>query len=617
MARDLKANISVLVAIAGLPVMMLWVQPKPARAQYQVGGNGHALDANNQVGSGGLNGAGRNQQAGNGQQLQPGSLNNNIVYRNVSGLNGFQGRITTFDPNVFQGNTGTAAMDRLDAIAAPVNYAQRTTGQPTYTPYYATATYAPTANAASSSTLVPTPGGVGYIPAPVINPLIPSEDVRAVPVNTDPNAVNTLPAPGELDVAGPVDPAGNASLYSMSPLYGVRQMDNLTSPGGDTFYQSRQNFSALPTSQRQQLTPGQIQSMREELNKTVVSDQNSPNGQAGGASAQAMTSNGVPAAPAPGAGANNLDQSGQVTGQPLSNQVQSSALNDSVSAAPANTGDVNTGASEQNQLLIPAAQQSKQIKALEDKYAKIKHLTDVEAAEKFNQENQIRAAANSDLTTKKPAKASGAPAAGAPGAGALDRVPMTNHDEPATRPSLHPILTPADNATADNEPAVITSLATGIRAKGLAELMKSAEDMMRQGKFTEAVDTYQTAQAVAPNNPFIALGRSFAELGASYYGKADQDLIRAIRIEPAVLAGKYDLNGFLGEDRVKFLNTDLTDLAAHQKSARPLVLLAFIAHNTGDDATAARDLDQAAPRGQYDSLIALMRSTWGLKVDGK
>ena len=115
---------------------------------------------------------------------------------------------------------------------------------------------------------------------------------------------------------------------------------------------------------------------------------------------------------------------------------------------------------------------------------------------------------------------------GAPGA-----APFT-HDQPTTKPGLKPLLTPADNSAADNQPLVITSLATGIQAKGLGDLMKSAEGKMREGKFTEAVDTYESARAVAPNNPLVPLGRSFAELGASYYGKADQDLTRAHHCRP-------------------------------------------------------------------------------------
>ncbi len=122
---------------------------------------------------------------------------------------------------------------------------------------------------------------------------------------------------------------------------------------------------------------------------------------------------------------------------------------------------------------------------------------------------------------------------------------------------------------------------------------------MRAGQFGQAVDTYDTAAEVAPNNPFVPLGRGFAELGASYYGKAEADLTRAILAEPAVLAGQYDLKGFLGQDRLAFVQKDLTDIGATEQTARPFLLLAYIAHNTGaDDATVTtKYLDTAEARG--------------------
>ena len=83
---------------------------------------------------------------------------------------------------------------------------------------------------------------------------------------------------------------------------------------------------------------------------------------------------------------------------------------------------------------------------------------------------------------------------------------------------------------------------------------------MRAGKFTQAVATYDTAQEVSPNNPFIPFGRGIAELGASYYGKADLDLSRAINSESALLAGQYDLKGFIGEDRLAFVSNDLAEI---------------------------------------------------------
>jgi hypothetical protein len=161
---------------------------------------------------------------------------------------------------------------------------------------------------------------------------------------------------------------------------------------------------------------------------------------------------------------------------------------------------------------------------------------------------------------------------------------------------------------------IITSLAAGMPVTKFSDLLKSAEEKMRAGKFTEAVDTYETAQQVTRNNPFVYLGRTFAELGSSYYGKADLDLRRAVLLDPAVLSGRYDLNGFLGQDRVNFVQKELIDISSHEKGARAYVLLAFVAHNIGDDALAATDLDEATTRGGYKGLVDEMRSAWGIKA---
>ena len=111
---------------------------------------------------------------------------------------------------------------------------------------------------------------------------------------------------------------------------------------------------------------------------------------------------------------------------------------------------------------------------------------------------------------------------------------------------------------------------------------------MRRGKFNDALDQYDAAERSAPNNPFTRLGRSFAELGASYYSRSDADLRRVIVAEPALLAGRYDLNGFLGTDRLQFITKDLQDISAGEKSnVSASFLLAFISHSAGNDHQAA------------------------------
>jgi len=189
----------------------------------------------------------------------------------------------------------------------------------------------------------------------------------------------------------------------------------------------------------------------------------------------------------------------------------------------------------------------------------------------------------------------------------------TPKPEEATPGAMNPML--SGPITGNDKPYVITSLATGIKAKGLADLLTTAELQMRQGKFSTALDTYDMARQVAPNNPFAVLGRAFAELGEASYGRAESDLRRSFMAESgAVLLGQYDLRGFLGEDRLKFVVKDLKDINSKEKNERSAFLLGYIAHNVGDDESASKLLDDAELRsGGNDPIIQLMRQNWQLK----
>jgi tetratricopeptide (TPR) repeat protein len=169
------------------------------------------------------------------------------------------------------------------------------------------------------------------------------------------------------------------------------------------------------------------------------------------------------------------------------------------------------------------------------------------------------------------------------------------------------------------EPLKVNSFATGMKGKGLAEVMKNAEQMMKDGKFTGAIDEYDKAEAVAPNNPLIRLGRANAELGASYYARAEAHLREAFNSNPELLNGQYDLSALLGEQRVQTLIRDLKDIMnKEQREPRPVFLLAYIAYNTGHEPNAEAYLDLAEKRtGGRDPFYKLLRDNWSLPNSGK
>jgi tetratricopeptide (TPR) repeat protein len=163
-------------------------------------------------------------------------------------------------------------------------------------------------------------------------------------------------------------------------------------------------------------------------------------------------------------------------------------------------------------------------------------------------------------------------------------------------------------------PVKVPSLATGVKAKGLGDVLKNAENLMKDGKFTSALDQYDTAEQVAPNNPLTRLGRANAELGAAYYARAEAHLRDVFQKNPELLSGQYDLTNMLGEQRMQVLVKDLKEIAnREQKEARPVFLLAYIAYNTGHEQNAEAYLDLADKRsGGKDPFFQLLRDNWAL-----
>jgi hypothetical protein len=597
--------------LTALPAIAVAGWTAPAMAQYRVGDDGRANDANNRLGSGGYN------NSRNVDQRSAALSNSQIYYGNTTGLNFFHGDVQGFDPYTVNSNTETRASDRFNAIAGPVNYTNRVTGSPqenTGVPFYSTANLA----VPPPEAVTQTANGVGLIPAPKITQQ--PNDMRLGLINSVTNQ-NYLPAPGELDLPGPVDASGNPTILTASPLYGVKAWS--ATDASDAYFLSKYtNVRPEAPGDHTKLDNATIQQMRNELNGTMVN----PNGQP----LEKPTTPGQPGSNAnqPGQpqtpGATNLSQSQQL-GQPAeapSNPSMSAQSMNSNIAHQALGGNLQTDQGVQQRLLVPPAQQSTQLAELEKRLAQSKtKMSPQQATEAYNQEVRLKQEAEKENATTPGQAAPGiAGASGTPGgATALaNKKPLvTDYAGPsenilknANKP-LNPMI--QGPLTKNNQPFVITSLATGIKSKGLAGLLKSAEDQMRQGKFTAALDTYDAAQQVAPNNPFITLGRGFAELGASYYGKAEGDLRRSFLAEPAVLIGQYDLKGFLGEDRLGFVQKDLKSIYDSEKTERPAFLLAYISHNLGDDTQAGKYLDAALQRaGGQDAVVNLMRNAWGL-----
>ena len=182
---------------------------------------------------------------------------------------------------------------------------------------------------------------------------------------------------------------------------------------------------------------------------------------------------------------------------------------------------------------------------------------------------------------------------------------------PAAPQNPPPTVTPA----VPLEPIKVKSLADGINARGLHELMSSGESLMHDGKFQSAIDKYNMAQRIAPNNPLVPVGLANAQLGAGAYRNASDTLHGVFQSAEPTLMAQYDITGWMPADRLATIKTQLTDLSAKDKADEtPEFLLAYIAYNTGDSATAKQHLDEARKRsGGKDAVLDRLETDWQLK----
>ncbi len=161
------------------------------------------------------------------------------------------------------------------------------------------------------------------------------------------------------------------------------------------------------------------------------------------------------------------------------------------------------------------------------------------------------------------------------------------------------------------EPIAIDSLAAGQTASGLRKLLESAEEFTKRGRYRQALDRYNTARVVAPDDMTILLGQAHTELAGGYYARADGSIRAAMSTDPALIGARFDLRQVIGAERLTEVGNDLKQLALDQKdSPMPLFLLAYINYHTGEADRAVQLLQAAQERGASDKLLGDLIANW-------
>ena len=635
-----------LAAIATVPVAGLTA---PAVAQYQNDQRGNALDANRRIGDDRNYDNSRSFRVDNRIQSVQQPTGNQIITGNVTGNRQFRGPAGYVSEREFRGGTASDVSDNfIRSSAGTAGASRRVTNYNVGVPFYP-----------GGRTVQPPPGftplqslGGGYVPSGAV-------DNRVDRGSITPRGGSTILTPQQ-----PMGTLGSEQnqVISASPLLGVQQLPYGTQPGlyGMGVYGPRAGT----------LDEATVERMRNEL-RTGGSPE-------GGEGNPAGVLNGVRGSGAGDTGLGTFDTQGRPIGQQTVGAQDQNNLpgtdgrqggqqqQGQQPAGPVggrnlsgNTVDANnlTGQSTRQRLLPTPGEQTPAYAELRRKlqeYANNQNMTDeeafraarrarqqAEAAAKEAKLTDVKAPAvpGQDPQQQKPQDPNPAPQSDAERLGLQDfsrrneellkggpidrKVPSGN--DVAIAPATPRITAPAQPAqpspaaapkTGGPKPAPVKldSLAKGVPGKGLADLLTGAESLMKEGRFSSALEKYDAAEQVAPNNPLIKLGRANAELGASYFARAEQHLREAFAADEALLMGQYDLRAFFGEDRLKVIANDLKEIAGkEQTQVTPVFLLAYVAYNSENEPMAAGYLDLAEKRsGGKDPLIKKIREHWTL-----
>jgi tetratricopeptide (TPR) repeat protein len=626
-----RSYVAVLAAVAGI-----YFFTGPVVGQIRLDTNGHATDANPQIGSGGYNQAPNGTQA-NWAQYQNALLNNNAGGFGPAGrgYTAFNLGAAYINPFGFRGLMAGQGLDQFVSLSSGIpttNNPSASNGMPSGSQQI----FNGLANHSVAPPGLPNPSYVAGQPVTQA-----PEDLRLGAIEFSGQS-QVLPKPNEMILPGPVDPTANPNTPAQQQLYASTIYGVLAFSPQQPALQDQNNpqsaiFGPSPLQQggiSPALAPNPIQAQMKELRQEL--DAQSKNG-IGMPNASNDVGASLPKSIQPG----NLSQQ-------LPSLAPETSLSKSANVAPA-AGDVDTGQSSRQYLpndenLPPPIRQSALYAKLRqnmDDYNSANSMTDEQANRKFQEIVRLRNLASTNAergsnvlsgpgaaATANPGELPGgipnpeesagpgrSPNAG-PGSGSEQKnrlakpgfTTMPSNMGAAPGLSLPPVAAP---------PVPIDSFASGIHAKGLADLIANAELNVEQHHYDKAIAQYNEAIDVAPNNPLILMARATAELGGGYYAQANADIHLAVAQDPAVLLGQYDLQKHLGADRLKSVLADLKQMAKESDDdTLHAFLLAFAYYNSQHVAQAVDWLAITDKRAKGQDLAILqMKKYWNFNED--
>lgn len=151
---------------------------------------------------------------------------------------------------------------------------------------------------------------------------------------------------------------------------------------------------------------------------------------------------------------------------------------------------------------------------------------------------------------------------------------------------------------------------TGNNDNQVDRLSRQAQDELAKGQYIDAQDRYAQVLWLRPNDPLARAGRLNAQIGAGMYLSAYLHLRDLFENYPEMILVRYQANLLPNDERMENARQQLMEQVETTKEVGPPLLLAYLGYQTETYSVTKYALDAAAARSPEDPLTQALRAAW-------
>ncbi|MFA9477287.1 hypothetical protein ACERK3_03150 [Phycisphaerales bacterium AB-hyl4] len=151
------------------------------------------------------------------------------------------------------------------------------------------------------------------------------------------------------------------------------------------------------------------------------------------------------------------------------------------------------------------------------------------------------------------------------------------------------------------------------RGEGRAnQMLREAEELLRDGRFFDAEAAYREIVVRDVDAPMARVGLAHAQLSAGMIRSAAMNLRTLFEQHPELIAARYDANLLPPADRRDWIAGELRRMMDDDRQApfEAALMLAYLGYQQGDEAAIQEGLDAVAARDEHDGLLHVLRHIW-------